>query len=454
MKAFDHKPWERLVDLIEDRRPRTILKFLDGLSPQETALVLSRLSEDERKTLLTLLSPTEAADLIEDISDEQAALIIGELPPASAGKIADELSSEQVVDVLGEMDSDEAEEILQTMEPGPAEVARHSLSYPKDTAGNLMIQDFLSFHDQTTIAEVNADLQAQKDRYRAYHIHYIYVVDAGSRLVGVMRIHDLLFSAADSILRDLMISDPYRIQAKSDLDEVSEYFSQYNLLALPVVDDDEHLLGIVLPIAVEEAKRKRSVKQFLWLSGIVGGEEFRSMPLYTRSGRRLSWLTLNIVLNIIAASVIAMYQDTLAAAIALAVFLPMVSDMSGCSGNQAVAVSLRELALGLLRPGEILRVAMKESMLGIVNGILLGILLGGVAYLWKGNIFLSLVIGVALAGNTIVAVTFGGVLPLILKKLKIDPALVSSPLLTTVTDMCGFFLVLSLASAVLPRISG
>jgi magnesium transporter len=132
------------------------------------------------------------------------------------------------------------------------------------------------------------------------------------------------------------------------------------------------------------------------------------MPLYKRSGRRLSWLTLDIVLNIIAASVIAMYQDILAAAIALAVFLPMVSDMSGCSGNQAVAVSLRELSLD---------------------------------------------IGTALAGNTLVAVTVGGMLPLILKKLRIDPALVSSPLLTTVTDMCGFFLVLSLASMVLPRLS-
>lgn len=454
MKSINDKPWEILLELLERKRPVEILEFLDELSPQETALVLSRLSEDERTTLLTLLSPTEAAELIEDISDEQAALIISELPPASAGKIIDELPNEQVVDVLEELDSSEAEEILQTMEPGPAEEARNSLSYPKDTAGNLMIKDFLSYGHKTSIAEVNGDLQAQKDRYQAFHIHYIYVVDDDQRLVGVMRIHDLLFSSSESILRDLMITNPYRIPADADLDKVSEYFDQYNLLALPVVDGQDQMLGVILPMAVEEAKSKRSVKQFLWLSGIIGGEEFRSMPLFTRSGRRLSWLTLNIVLNIIAASVIALYQDTLAAAIALAVFLPMVSDMSGCSGNQAVAVSLRELALGLLRPGEIFRVALKESMLGVVNGIMLGILLGAVAYLWKGNIFLSLVIGTALAGNTIVAVTFGGVLPLVLKKMKIDPALVSSPLLTTVTDMCGFFLVLSLASAVLGRISG
>ncbi len=454
MTTFADKPWEHLEALIEAGRVKDLLDFFESLSPQETALVLSRLDEGDRTTLLTLLSPNDAADLIEDISDEQAALILGELPASDAGRIADELPSEQVVDVLGELDTSEAEEILQSMPADSAEVARTSLNYPKDTAGNLMIADFLAYQEDTSIGEVNRDLQDNQEVYRTYNIQYIYVVDSKNCLVGVMRIHDLLFSSHTSLLRDVMIRNPYRVSADAALDEVSEEFSQHSLLALPVVDSDNALLGIVLPLAVEEAKSKRTVKHFLWLSGIIGGEEFRSMPLVKRSGRRLSWLTLNIVLNIIAASVIALYQDTLAAAITLAVFLPMVSDMSGCSGNQAVAVSLRELALGLLRPGEILRVAFKESTLGLINGIVLGILLGFVAYLWKGNLFLSLVIGAALAGNTLVAVTFGGMLPLVLKKLKIDPALVSSPLLTTVTDMCGFFLVLSLASAVLPRISG
>ena len=176
------------------------------------------------------------------------------------------------------------------------------------------------------------------------------------------------------------------------------------------------------------------------------------MPLLARSGRRLSWLSLNIVLNIAAASVIALYQDTLTAVIALAVFLPMVSDMSGCSGNQAVAVSMRELSLGLVRPTEIMRVLGKEISLGILNGLALGILLGGVAYLWKGNPFLGLVVGGALAVNTIVAVCLGGLIPLLLKRIKLDPALVSSPLLTTVTDMCGFFFVLSFASLLINRL--
>ena len=177
------------------------------------------------------------------------------------------------------------------------------------------------------------------------------------------------------------------------------------------------------------------------------------MPMLTRSRRRLAWLMPNIVLNLVAATIIAMYEDTLQAVIALAVFLPIVSDMSGCSGNQAVAVSIRELTLGLIRPNEFLRIAWKEGILGIINGIVLGILLGIVAYLWKGNIWLSMVIGIALILNTILSVLLGGMVPLLLKRFKVDPAIASGPILTTCTDMCGFFLVLGLAQKVLSRLT-
>jgi len=249
-----------------------------------------------------------------------------------------------------------------------------------------------------------------------------------------------------------MIPSPLSVPDKSPLKDLQDFFNQHHLFGVPVVDDAGRMVGVVLPEAVEEALNERKTKTFLRLSGIVGGDEFRTMPLFSRSGRRLSWLGINIVLNIIAASVIAAYQETLAAAIALAVFLPMVSDMSGCSGNQAAAVSMRELSLGRVRHGELLWVLAKEAKVGIINGLVLGFLLGCVAFSWKGNPWLGIVVGGALAANTLVSVTLGGILPLVLKRLKLDPALVSSPLLTTVTDMCGFFFVLRFAAAVLHRL--
>ncbi len=201
-----------------------------------------------------------------------------------------------------------------------------------------------------------------------------------------------------------------------------------------------------------EALAEKSESDNLKAAGIVGGDELRSMPVWVRSRRRLSWLSVNIVLNIIAASVIAIYEDTLTAVIALAVFLPIVSDMSGCSGNQAVAVSMRELTLGAAEPKDVARVWGKELAVGLINGVALGILLGVAAWIWKGNVILGLVVGGALALNTVLAVSIGGTVPLILKRMNVDPAVASGPLLTTITDMCGFFLVLSLASLVLPRL--
>lgn len=174
------------------------------------------------------------------------------------------------------------------------------------------------------------------------------------------------------------------------------------------------------------------------------------MPLLGRSRRRLSWLSLNVVLNVVAASVIAAFEETLSQVIALAVFLPIISDMSGCSGNQAVAVSMRELSLGLVRPTEALRVWRQEIGVGLANGLALGSLVALGGWLWQGNPWFGLVVGGALAINTVLAVSMGGCVPLVLKRFEVDPAIASGPILTTATDMCGFLLVLGLATLALP----
>jgi magnesium transporter len=453
MHAVDLKrPWEQLSELLETDDPKQIIAFLDSINPADTALSVSRLSASEQKHLLTLLEPEDAAEVIEDISDTQAADLIEDLLPAQAAAILEELDSDHIADLLSELDDDNANAIIEQMDPEEAEEARQFLTYAADTAGGLMISEYLDFQADQKVQDVLDDLQSNREEYADYNVQYLYVTDDHNRLQGVLRMRDLLFPSRTTKLSSLMISNPYKVSVDASLEEMRNFFEEHNLFGVPVIDAEARLLGIVLPEAVEEANQKQSTQQFLGLSGIVGGEEFRSMPLLARSGRRLSWLSLNIVLNIIAASVIAIYQDTLAAAIALAVFLPMVSDMSGCSGNQAVAVSMRELSLGLVRPTELLRVLGKEASLGVINGLALGVLLGAIAYLWKGSPFLGLVVGGALAVNTIVAVSLGGAIPLLLKRAKLDPALVSSPLLTTVTDMCGFFFVLSFASLVLEKL--
>lgn len=447
------KPWEKLRELVDAGALPALRDYLDGMNPMDTALAVSRLDVNDQSRLLTMLDPEDAADVIEDISDEQAADLIEELAPDTAAAILEELDSDHVADLLGELHEDDVNAIIEHMEPEDAREARHLLTYEPDSAGGLMISECLDFRESHTIGDVLQDMQAKHEQYADYNVQYLYVTDDQRRLSGVLRLRDLLFPNRRATLESIMIKNPLKVTVDATVEDMRNFFEEHQLVGVPVVDAGNRLLGVVLPEAVEEARRKSSVQQFLEVSGIIGGEEFRSMPLMRRSGRRLSWLSINIFLNMVAASVIALYQDTLAAAISLAVFLPIVSDMSGCSGNQAVAVSLRELSLGLVRTKELLRVLIKEASLGMVNGVALGTLLGGMAFLWKGSWVLGLVVGSALALNTIVAVSLGGLLPLVLKRFKLDPALVSSPVLTTVTDMCGFFFVLSLASLMLGRLA-
>jgi magnesium transporter len=407
------------------------------------------MSDTDQRALLELLGPEHSASLLELLSDAQTVAIIEDLPPAQAAAIVEELPSAERADLLGELPVADAAAILEHMPPAEASGTRILLQYPPDSAGGLMITEYVSYPDRFSVGDVVDDLRDQGERYSDYEIQYCYVMDDEAKLIGVLRLRDLLMAPHALPVRSLMLRDPLHVQVDAGLDNLKQFFDDHPFVGVPVTDSQGVLVGVVRRSAVEEALGDRATEAFLAVTGLIGEDELRTMPVLHRARRRLSWLSINIVLNVIAASVIAFYQDTLAAVIALAVFLPIISDMSGCSGNQAVAVSIRELTLGLVKPYEFLRVIVKEGAVGLINGIALGILLGGVAMLWKGNLYLGLVVGSALMFNTLVAVLLGGLIPLALKGLKQDPALASGPILTTVTDMVGFFLVLSFASAML-----
>lgn len=439
--------------LIENDDRQQLVHFVEEMPVIDLARCFSRLDKDSQIRLLEIVGHAKSADIISKTADVGIPNIVEKLPHAEAVSIVEEMPSDRQADVLLKLKEDNAESILQEMGDIRAQKIRQLMSYPENTAGGLMITEYLSYTDRHRVKDVLDDLQRHSEKYSDFDVQYVYVVSDSGKLIGVLRLRDLLLTAKDRLILEIMIKKPLQVNVDTALQDLRDLFRQYSFLAVPVTDKEGNLVGVVRSSSVREAANQRNNQLFLKFAGIVGGEEFRSMPLVRRSSRRLSWLSINIVLNIIAASVIALYQDTLEKAIVLAVFLPIISDMSGCSGNQAVAVSIRELTLGLLRPKELLRVLTKESTIGVINGMVLGCLLGGAALLWKGNPYLGLVVGAALAANTFVAVSFGGLVPLILRSLRTDPALASGPLLTTITDMCGFFFVLSFASFLLPRLS-
>ena len=446
-------PWTILRQEIEDGDVEGVEEALENLAPSEMARSLARLSPANQTLLLTMLPVDEAAEVVEDVPDAQGAEMIERLSPEQAAPIVEAMPSDQMADLLANLRKGTVEEILDELTSEEAAKAWDLLSYPDDSAGGVMAKEVLAYKDHWTVGDVLTDMREFAVRYADYDVHYTYVVDRDDRLLGVVRLRDLVLAPSGQPIPELMISDPIVVHAEDTLDILHDIFEQHHYIGIPVVDDRSQLIGAVHRQSVHEEERKQSDEAYLESAGIVGGEELRSMGFFRRSSRRLSWLSVNVFLNIAAASVIAMHQETLSAVIILAVFLPIISDMSGCSGNQAVAVSIRELTLGVLRPRDVLRVFWKEGIVGVFNGCVLGALLGGVAWVWQGNAYLGAVVGGALALNTLVAVLLGGAVPLALRGMKMDPALASGPILTTVTDVCGFFLVLTFAAKMLTKLT-
>ncbi|MGB5639429.1 MAG: magnesium transporter [Sedimenticolaceae bacterium] len=446
------EPWNTLRYYAEAGEHEELEAFVEAIGPSEAFRALLRLSLAERELVLTTLSPTEAAEIMEEIPREHAADIIEQLPASEAASIVSSMESAERADVLADMEKEDAEAILAEMSPENAADARELIRYPRDVAGGLMVKEYLAYPETAAVRDVLDGLGDWVEQRPEEGTH-VYVVSPSGTLIGGVDLQALVLSRRATPLSEI-IKPPRSVSVNFTLDELDNLFECHQLTGVAVVDDRQKLLGVLRRDDLNRALQERADTDHLKSQGIVGGDEIRTMPVLKRTRRRLSWLSLNIVLNIIAASVIAMYEDTLKAVIALAVFLPIVSDMSGCSGNQAVAVSMRELSLGIVKPYEVARVWLQEISVGLINGIVLGSLIGLAAWLWKGNPFLGLVVGIALAANTMVAVSLGGTVPLLLKRLKVDPAVASGPILTTVTDMCGFFLVLSLATLMLPRLGG
>jgi len=445
-------PWDRLGELASHSGRAELEAFLATLKPSEVVAAVLRLGEDSQQKVLAALSPDDAADVIEDLPDEQAANLIESLSPIDAASIVNRMQSDEQADLLADLDDQDAEAILREMPHEDAMEARQLSSYADDVAGGLMVTEYFSFTEEVTAGDVLEHVKRGAIEDSDYFTRYVYVVTKWDHLVGVVGVRELALLDPSTPLAEVIVSAHF-IEAQTSFDEVKGFFDHRGFAAIPVVNPHGKLLGIVQRRSFTRLVAEHAEREMLRMQGIVGGDEIRTLPLLTRSRRRLSWLSINIVLNIFAASIIALYIDTLDAVIALAVFLPIISDMSGCSGNQAVAVSMRELALGIVKPEEVRRVWLKEISVGLINGAALGLLLGLVAWAWRGTAYLGLVVGSALTLNTLIAVSLGGIVPLVLKKNGVDPAVASGPILTTVTDMCGFFLVLSFAALMLSRLT-
>ena len=440
---------QQLALVIDGGEAEHLAAFLHLLPPEDTTYTISHLDEERRTKMLSLLSADHsdlAADLMEHFVDEHAADMIEQLEPSEAAAIVDEMDSDEQTDLLTELDEEDAEAILDEMDPEEAADARHRMQYDEDVAGGLMITEYLSYRDSQDVDAVIADLRANADDYNEYEVRFAYLTDDTDKFVGVVTMRSLVMAPAGRKLIELAIKSPRSVSVDADLEELEGLFDRVDFSAVPVIDPAGGLVGVVQRAAVQEALSDSANEDLLKVAGIVSGEEFRSMPMMSRLMRRLAYLLPIMVLLLLSASVIHLYLDTVAANPVLAMFLPVVAGLCGSGGNQAVGVSLREVSLGLILPGDFLRVLIKESALALAAGVVLGSALMLRVWGWQGDFTLGMVVGGAVPIVIVIAKAVGGTIPLVLRSIGLDPAMASGPVVTTVVDLFSFFIVLLFAT--------
>ncbi len=445
-------PVDELTALVEAGEVGPIASYLHQLPPEETPYTISHLTEECRTALFSLLAKDEpefAADLMEHFDDAHAAEIMGELHPEAAAAIIDEMDSDEQADVLSELSTQDAEAILGEMSPEEAIDARRRMRYDDDTAGGLMITEFLAYPGSMNVEAVAEDLREHSDKYGEYEVRYVYATNLDGSLEGAVPMRSLVMTKRGTPLGRLVLPHPLCVNVDTHVDELEDLFDRIDFSAVPVADEANHLVGVVQRHAVQEARSEAAEEDLAKFGGIVRGEELRSMPLASRTLRRLMYLLPIGGLLMVSASVINVFIETVEELPILAMFLPVVSGLCGSGGGQAVAVSMREISLGLIKPADLMRVLAKEAAVAFVGGCVLGLALFLVIGLWQGSFGLGLVIGVAIPIVMVVAKATGGCVPLLLRRIGLDPAMASVPVVTTVVDLVGFLVVLAMATLML-----
>ncbi|MCK5241401.1 magnesium transporter [bacterium] len=456
VSELDQKKMEaihyELSQLLKGEDARAAKQLVADLHPVDAAKITASLREEERLTLFQMLNRGMAADIVERMSDNVQVDVVSALHPEVASDIIEQMDSDDAADVLGDLPKEKTDAILAAMPRTRAAQTRRLIAYPEDTAGGIMATEFVALKESLTVNQGVKTLREKYSRVGDERAAYVYTLDAKGRLSGVLQLRDLVTRQSQELLQNIKITNITSLEVTTNKYEVAQVFRRNRYLALPVVDHAKRLVGVITGDDVVELIQEITTEEMMKLQG-VSTDETRSLPVFKIVRRRVSWLSINIFLNLIAASVIMFYTDTIKAVIALAVFLPIISDMSGVSGMQAVAVSIRDLALERTSHKDLWKVLWKEARIGFFNGLILGAEIGLVAYLWKGLQYFGVVVAISLWLNTILSVCLGSVLPLILKRFRLDPAIASGPLLTTVTDLMGFLIILSLATKLLPLLT-
>jgi magnesium transporter len=432
---------QRMVDLVRRGELHLFVRRARDFEPADLADVLTELDERERVAVVEALPPEVSSQALVEMPEEaHAEETLAALNPERAAEIVEELEDDDAADILGELDPHTQEQILQKVEDR-ADVDR-LLGYDEETAGGRMTTHVVTVRDTATAAEALDEIRRQAEEVDDFS--QVFVVDLGRRLLGILPLKALVISRPERPVSDFM--EPADISVPPDLDQeaVARLMARYHLSNVPVVDAAGRLLGRVTVDDVIHVVEAETTEDLLQFGGVSADEELAAR--WTTAVRsRLPWLYVNLLTAFLAGGVVYVFQDTVRRAVMLAVWMPVIAGMGGNAGTQALAVTVRRLALGLIPTHLFVRVVGKEVLVGAANGLAIGVVVGIVAGVLGEGVRLGLVVFLAMTGNLLVAGFAGAFIPVVLERLRVDPAIASSIFVTTFTDVCGFLLLLGLA---------
>ncbi len=434
---------ERKVEVQELLRqhPADVAEILSALHDDEAVELLQRLYERRRRAAaapLGEMEPEDAAHLLSELSRDTAVQILSRMDPDDAADLLAELPPETVQDILRRLEREDAQELSGL------------LSYAPDSAGGLMSPEVVALSARLSCQEAIDTLRRVAEEMET--VYYAYVVDAEGKLLGVLALRDLVFAPPEAPVVSVMRSDTVTLPADMDVEEVAQTFDKYNYLALPVVSQDERLLGVVTVDDVIDVIREETTEDFLRMGGIPAGEEDPLTPVGESVRKRLPWMMANILFCLVAVVGIAVFEGTIEQVAFLAVLMPIIADMAGNVGSQSMSVTIRGMATGQFTWSDRWKALRKEFVVGILNGAVLGVQLGAITYLWRGNVYLGILALFTMWMTTVISYVLGSSIPTFLRRLKLDPAMMSGAVVTTVADLLAFFFFLGLATAFIDRL--
>jgi magnesium transporter len=444
---------QRRSDLILDSVRRllrlgataNLLNLLQKQHPADLAQIFGELQDKDRDASFSLLADRNgrlAMEAVSELGPEAGAGLLATRSAEEIAKLAQEIPSDDAAALIDNLPEALSAAVLHLMRPKESGVVENLLEYAERTAGRIMNPNVFALSEDMTVGEAITEIQSNRD---VEMVFYLYVVDERRHLVGVTSLRRLLLVSPETPLKRIMASDLISARVDMDQEEAARLVAAYNLLAIPVVDGENKLVGIITVDDVIDVIKDEATEDIYRLAG-VAGDERAFTPAGESLRKRLPWLGVNLLTAFLAASVVALFEGTIGIFPALAVFMPIVAGMGGNAGTQTLTVIVRGIALGELTWSNSRKALMKESLVGIGNGVVLGAAAAVVVWVVRGNPTLGLVLGLAMIINMFVAATAGTLVPLGLRAANVDPALASSVFITTMTDMFGFFSFLGLAT--------